>query len=108
MIDVDLVSRMRGGHLIHHYLLASYCYYQMDESPLTDPAFDLLCKRLLELFDTFEHPHKYLITKDDLTAGTCLLKPDQYPSIVLHGIGAYLHRVRDGSLVVSLNESLPH
>lgn len=50
--------------------MASYLYYVHDESAIPDVTFDYLCKQLLERFDTFEHPHKYLVTKGDLDAGT--------------------------------------
>lgn len=105
-IGTDIVERMRPGHLVHHYLLAAYCYYWLNESPLTDHAFDLLCLRLHEVYDTFEHPHKYLVNKEHLEAGTCLLAIDQYPTIVTSGIGVYLASIEDGSLIERLKANL--
>jgi hypothetical protein len=90
--------------LVNYYLLASYCYYLLDESPLTDDAFDYLCKRLLDVFDQVEHQHKHLITKADLEAGTCLLREDQFPLIVRTRPDRFMHRVNDGSLIKELLE----
>lgn len=85
MIDVDTVDRFKDGHLVKHYLLASYCYYQQNISPMTDHAFDRLCVRLLERWDHIDpkvYHHKNLINKGDVEAGTCLLKESAYPSII--------------------------
>ncbi len=82
MIDVHHVQRMRPGQMVQAYLLASYCYYWLDLSPLTDHAFDLLARQLLACYDEIEHQHKDLITKSDLKMGTLLLTEDKYPGII--------------------------
>ena len=61
MLGVETVNRMRDGHLVSHYLLASYCYYHDNRSPMTDHAFDRLCVRLLGRWDLIpeeKYPHK--------------------------------------------------
>jgi len=62
------------------YLMCSYAYYMVDESLIPDHQFDALAKWILDNYDSIEHPHKELVTKDDLKAGTYLGK---YPDIVV-------------------------
>ena len=57
----------------------SYAYYE-DSNPIaSDQFFDLICKKILREWDSLEHPHKYLINKDMLKAGTYIGK---YPTVV--------------------------
>lgn len=68
--------------LVAWYLSAAYAYYHLDEPFLSDADFDKMAKILLENYDTVVHRHKYLITKEDLQAGSLLLSEDDYPTIV--------------------------
>lgn len=52
------------------YLFHSYLYYKRHISVISDEEFDNICKILLENWDNVEHRFKYLITIDDLRAGT--------------------------------------
>ena len=61
---------MSTQQLVPYYLMSSYLYYKKDKQVLTDDEFDTLCKRLLDEWDSIEHMHKHLITKEDLQAGT--------------------------------------
>jgi len=70
------------NHLIGQYLVHSYIYYQLDNSIISDGDYDNLAKQILENWDNIEHPHKHLISKDALQAGTFLLPEDEYPTIV--------------------------
>lgn len=57
--------------LFVRYLMTSYLYYEMDEgSPWSDPQYDQACKRLDAEWDTFEHGHKWIASRDDLKAGS--------------------------------------
>ena len=56
--------------LIPYYLMFSYLYYEKDISLIDDKEFDLLCKNLLEKYDSLKHMHKHLVNKESLTAGT--------------------------------------
>ena len=56
--------------LIPYYLMFSYLYYEKDISLIDDTEFDLLCKNLLEKYDSLKHMHKHLVNKESLTAGT--------------------------------------
>ena len=55
---------------ISFFLSASYCYYILYQSLMTDEAFDKLCKWMLENYDSLEHEHKHLVTKEMLSAGS--------------------------------------
>ena len=64
------------------YLITSYLYYHRNESIISDPLFDEMCKRMLDNWSDIKHPHKRLIKKSDLEAGTGFaLKERSYPNI---------------------------
>lgn len=66
------------------YLMTSYLYYHRNRSVIPDEQYDQLAKQLLLRWDTFEHQHKHLISKEDLQAGTLYhLREDQYPKMVV-------------------------
>ena len=72
---------------ISMYLMASYAYYYVFDPIMTDEEFDILGRYLLQSIDDLpDHPHKHLITKDDLRAGTYL---GNYPDIVCQAVQAY-------------------
>ncbi len=68
--DLSKINDWPIGLCLHYYLMASYLYYIKDLSLLEDHTYDLIAKRILNEFATFEHPHKSIITKEDLKAGT--------------------------------------
>ncbi|MTD92892.1 hypothetical protein GIW81_00930 [Hyphomicrobium sp. xq] len=62
--------------------MASYLYYHCDESLLSDEYYDSLAVFMLKRWRDIRHPHKRLITRKDLEAGSSYaLREDQYPSI---------------------------
>ena len=75
---------------ISRYMIASYAYYVEDEPIMSDSEYDNLCKNLLEHWDTLvepsDHPHKNLLCKDALEAGTYLGK---YPTIIKNALKNY-------------------
>ncbi|WP_287799783.1 DNA ligase LigA-related protein [Acidiphilium sp.] len=77
--------------LVPWYLVASYAYYHLDNPVLSDGCFDRLCQRFAEAWDQVEHPHKHLVDRESLAAGTCLLAEDKFPEIVK---GAVRHLLR--------------
>lgn len=82
------------GLALQQYLLASYAYYIRDKSIYPDEYYDALAKFLLTSWDTFEHRHKYLVTREDLEAGTLYhLKEHDYPSIVRNSAERLLRKV---------------
>jgi len=50
---------------------------------VSDDFFDRLAVRLRTAWETIEHPHKHLITEDDLWCGSLLLAEDKYPKDVI-------------------------
>ena len=67
--------------------MCSYAYYKLDKNLITDQEFDQLAKHILDNWDAIDHPHKYLLTKDMLEAGTYL---GEYPNIVKGAVGDYI------------------
>lgn len=65
------------------YLMTSYMYYHLNESVVSDETFDALCGTLIREWFEIEHPHKHLIDRTDLEAGTGFgWKLDHYPLMV--------------------------
>lgn len=52
------------------FLSTSYAYYKEAETLISDEYFDRICKLIDEHWDNITHPHKYLINRDSLSAGT--------------------------------------
>lgn len=64
---------------IAKYLMCAYAYYKEDSPLISDAEFDELAKFILANYDAIDHPHKHLVTKSDLEAGTYL---GEYPNMV--------------------------
>lgn len=82
MLTVEDIAVVPARVLVPYYLLASFAYYWQNHSPMTDAAYDFMCKRLGAEYDNFEHPHKHLVDRESMVAGTCLLPAKDYPLIV--------------------------
>ena len=68
---------------VSRVLLASYLYYIKDHSMMEDHEFDMMCRKLHARWDTIEHPHKHLLDKEGLKAGTAYhLNELDYPQII--------------------------
>jgi hypothetical protein len=67
--------------LVPWYLMAAYAYYHLDQSLMSDAEFDEMAIVMLENYESIEHRHKHLITKEELEAGTLLLSLERYPTI---------------------------
>lgn len=66
--------------MVPWYLMSSYLYYIRDESLLTDPLFDRICKEMLGEYVGLQHIHKHLVNPEHLEAGTCFLRGCDYPA----------------------------
>ncbi|MCL4743775.1 MAG: hypothetical protein KJZ83_00020 [Burkholderiaceae bacterium] len=65
------------------WLMASYAYYIQDMSIISDELYDRMAKDMLERWEEIRHPHKKLITVENLKAGSLYdLKSEDYPSMV--------------------------
>jgi len=79
------------GKLLQRYLMASYAYYILNMSLMGDDEYDQIAKLLFKYYDEFEHQHKYLVTKDDLSATTLYaLRTNDYPLMVRGGVEHWL------------------
>lgn len=83
VIDDKIVDNLGLELALQWFLMASYLYYKKDLKLFEDSVYDLIAKKLLDNYDKFEHRHKYIVTKEDLIAGTLYsVKEDEYPNIV--------------------------
>lgn len=99
-IKEDIVNLLNPGQMVSYFLLASYAYYLCNVSPLTDTAYDRLCKRLLPLFGKLEHPHAYLIEETMLISGSGYdIREADYPMMVRVGVSSFIENIRSGQLV---------
>ncbi len=73
--------------------MCAYAYYELDEPLISDTEFDMLGKEILENWDAIDHPHKKLLTKEMLEAGTYL---GEYPNIVKGAVGNYKKELNNG------------
>lgn len=84
---------MTHYRMFSHWLMASFLYYKYDISIVGDSDFDMWSKELLKGWDEWEHPHKYLVQKIDLDAGTGYAIRD-YPLIVQGAAWSWLDTVQ--------------
>lgn len=70
---------------LQRFLMASYLYYHEITSIMDDTEYDKLARYLLDNWDAWQdHQHAYLVTKDDLRAGTLYaIGRDDYPQMVV-------------------------
>jgi|GEM_PF-5758176 len=68
--------------LIPYYLMSSYLYYKKDKSVLSDGDYDVMCKRIISEWKEIKHPHKSLVKKSALEAGTGY-NIRRYPTITM-------------------------
>jgi hypothetical protein len=60
---------------LSQWLIASYVYYNPDFGGvryMSDGEFDALSKQLYEEYDSIEHIHKPLVSKENLRCGSCV------------------------------------
>ena len=98
ILYTETISRLPNNLLVPYYLMSSYLYYHQASSPMVDEAFDLICARLLHQWETITHPHKALISRDDLIAGSCFLRAEQFPMIVRIAADLFIRNVYSGAI----------
>lgn len=94
--EVEEKPKSGKRYPVGKYLVASFLYYQCDFSIMGDDEYDQICKQLFENFDDIDHPHKHLLDKEALKAGSGFqLRYNQYPLIVQSTAFSYLeyHRI---------------
>lgn len=77
------IESLTPNQCLQKFLMCSYLYYIRFISVIDDHEFDSLTQKLLKAFDEVEHQHKYLVTEEDLKAGTLYgLRQEDYPMMV--------------------------
>lgn len=75
-------------------LMASYVYYhrpEWNEEVISDLTYDALFIKLKDNWTDIEHRHKYLITEEDINAGSLYgIKEEDFPRMV---VGAAEHLI---------------
>ena len=65
-------------------LMSGYAYHHLDRPILSDSAWDTLCREATALWPTLMHPHKHLITVEDLKCSSLFALPrSSYPAIAV-------------------------
>lgn len=83
-------------------MIHSYLYYVLDETLISDGEFNQMCQQLILDWDKLEHPHKHLVTLEDLKASTgAFIK---FPKMVE---GAAYQVLRDHRLALTLPPPKP-
>lgn len=78
--------------LVPWFLITSFLYYCHDESVISDGLYDDICMALRDKWEEIEHPHKHLIDRGALDAGTGFyLSEDDYPNRVKFAAWTLLH-----------------
>lgn len=94
--DIDGLSAAR---LVPFYLMASYAYYECNDTFMDDQAYDHLCRRLDDEWRLVQHPHKHLVDREDLSATTgYALNFRKLPFIIRHAAGCLLADVSRGTI----------
>jgi len=79
---VDITNASLAGKF-SVFMMSSYLYYIRFMPILYDREYDMIASELLSKWDDFDHMHKHLVTKEDLSAGTLFsLSDEDYPNIV--------------------------
>lgn len=75
--------KINKSSTVSWFLSSSYCYYVHDESILSDTTYDRMCKWMLDNYDSIDHHHKHLVTKEDLLAASGFaIKREDYPTVI--------------------------
>ena len=86
----DIVE-MNPNQLISWFMMASYAYYQLDINLMSDYDFDLMVDRIKKNWDKIDHPHKKLIMKTNLDAGSGY--DIDFPNMVKGATADYISRI---------------
>ena len=85
------------GKALQMFLMCSYAYYLLGRSLVPDEKFDKICVFLKDNWNSFEHQHKYLVTLEDLEAGTLYhLNDKDYPMVVKQATYMRINEIENG------------
>ena len=68
--QIDKIETLPINLIVSYYLMSCFLYYELDLNVLSDYEFNILCKRLINEYNTITHMHKKLIDVDELKAST--------------------------------------
>lgn len=69
----EMVKEKIGNNVnlsVSHFIMSSFMYYKLNDSYVSDATFDWICQTLITNWDNIQHPHKHLINREDLEAGS--------------------------------------
>lgn len=69
--------------LVPHYLMASYLYYELDLTVISDELYNEICVRLQT--EKVSHMHSHLVDPEALIAGTAYHLTGNYPEATKGG-----------------------
>jgi len=81
LTDVD-IEKLDATQLVPFYWMAGWLYQNDHDLIMTDPAWDLLCKRLDAEWDEIEHRHKKKIKREDLETATAMRHTDKRTPLI--------------------------
>ena len=90
MKTTEDIKSMPANQLVSWFMMASYAYYQLNINLMSDYDFDFLVLRLRSEWDKVDHPHKKLIKKTNLDAGSGY--DIEFPSMVKGATADYLKK----------------
>lgn len=99
MIQGKELSTLTPRQALQAFLMCSYLYYIRYQSVVGDEDYDGLSKLLRECWGGLEHPHKALVTLEDLAAGSLYkLREEDYPMIVKQAAEIWLRDSEEGKV----------
>lgn len=95
------IKEFSPGQLTQVWLMSSYLYYEKNLNVIDDITFDLISRVLLDNFDSFEHPHKYILDKESLEAGTgAFIREVRYPKMVRLASQSWYEHIIEGKHLI--------
>lgn len=94
-VPLDNIYREVRAHSIQNtvawFLMASYCYYVLDHSLLSDGVYDEIAQEMRDHWDELNSPHKSFIKPHNLQTGSMFDLPrNMYPSTCVGGLTALI------------------
>jgi len=83
--EVQEAIERDSNALVSWYLIASYAYYELGTSILSDGFFDAMAVQLYESYSSLKHPHLSLIDRESVLVSGAFTPT--YPRIVKHIAG---------------------
>ena len=69
-MTTDDIKGMHLNKLVSWFMISSYAYYHLHTNVMSDYDYDFLVRRIIDNWDSIDHPHKSLIEKTNLDSGS--------------------------------------